>query len=74
MSATTEGDKQRMAIEAILAPLCDAEQELRAAVTRMAQQARTQDDAENLAGIIRARTAVKRAQAQASSMHANGRH
>lgn len=70
--ATTEADKVRLALDDVLALLRDADEQLLPAVTRMAQNAFTDDDGANLQAVRLARRAICKAKSRVSSLHANG--
>lgn len=71
--ATTDGDRLRLALDNILAAQCDARDHLFVAITRLAQRARTREEAEILHKLIQARTALDRAHQAATLLHVNGR-
>lgn len=71
--ATTDGDQLRLALDNILAAQCDTREHLFVAITRLAQRARTREEAEILRELIQARTALDRAHHATTLLHVDGR-
>ena len=69
MGATTERDRQRLALEDILALLVSAETGLTIAWTRMLQNAVTEEDAADLHEVTTARRDVREAKARLARFH-----
>jgi hypothetical protein len=71
--ATTDGDRLRLALDDILAAQCETREHLFVAITRLAQRARTREEAEILRHLIHARTALGRAHQAVTLLHVDGR-
>lgn len=72
--ATTDGDMLRLRLDDVLALLREADEQLLPAVTRMAQNARSDDDGRDLLSVRLARRAIAKARGKVSDLHCNGYH
>jgi hypothetical protein len=73
MNPNTSEFQNRRAIENVIAPLVDANVRLRAVITRMAQRARTDDEARDIKEIIAVRANIDRAVKRIAEFHPDAR-
>lgn len=71
MSATTAADRERLALEDVLALLASTDEHLRCALLKLVGWARTNYEKEIIVEVLDARTAARRAATRVSQLHPN---